>query len=119
MGWYQRRVHAGVAPQADLEPNTDIKYHKWYQWTAFFLFLQVVFFHLPRTLWKSSEAGKVNMLVGGLQDPLLDASKKEEQISEIVKYFRMHRGTHTLYALRFFWLGSCQLYQCHLPNLFH
>merc|ERR1711997_217781 len=44
------------------------------------------------------------MLVGDLQEPLLDSDKKEGQISEIVKYFRMHRGTHSLYAARFFGL---------------
>lgn len=109
--------HGGVAPEGDLADGTERKYHKWYQWTAFFLFLQVIFFHLPRSLWKATEAGKVNMLVGGLQDPLLEADKKAEQISEIVKYFRMHRGTHTLYALRFFGLEVvnfvnvvCQIY---------
>merc|ERR1711937_564124 len=42
------------------------------------------------------------MLVGGLKDPLLDAGGKESQINEIVKYFRMHRGTHSMYAMRFF-----------------
>lgn len=42
------------------------------------------------------------MLVGGLKEPLLDAGAKEGQINEIVKYFRMHRGTHSMYALRFF-----------------
>jgi len=109
--------HGGVAPSADLEDGTEEKYHKWYQWVAFFLFLQVIFFHLPRSLWKASEAGKVEMLVGNLREPLLDAQKKEEQISEIVKYFRMHRGTHSLYALRFFGLEVvnfinviCQIY---------
>merc|ERR1711944_215180 len=59
-------------------------------------------FYLPRYLWKSSENGKVAMLIGNLKDPLLDAGGKESQINEIVKYFRMHRGTHTMYALRFF-----------------
>lgn len=94
--------HAGVAPPSDLNPNTEVKYHKWYQWVPFFFCLQIIFFHTTRWLWKSSEAGKVTMLVGELQEPLLDAGKKEEQISEIVKYFRMHRGTHSMYALRFF-----------------
>merc|ERR1711944_206021 len=33
---------------------------------------------------------------------MLDAGAKEEQIGQIVKYFRLHRGTHGTYALRFF-----------------
>jgi len=94
--------HPGISPTADLEEGQELKYHKWYQWVAFFLFLQVLFFYLPRYLWKSSENGKVSMLIGNLKDPLLNDEKKEGQINEIVKYFRMHRGTHVKYAMTFF-----------------
>jgi len=94
--------HPGISPTADLEEGQEVKYHKWYQWVAFFLFLEVLFFYLPRYIWKSSENGKVKMLIGDLKDPLLDDRAKESQINEIVKYFRLHRGTHSLYAMRFF-----------------
>jgi len=94
--------HPGISPTADLEEGQEVKYHKWYQWVAFFLFLEVLLFYLPRYIWKSSENGKVSMLVGDLKDPLLDDAAKEGQINEIVKYLRMHRGTHSLYAVRFF-----------------
>lgn len=104
--------HPGISPQADLADGQEIKYHKWYQWVAFFLFIQVLFFYIPRYLWKASENGKVAMLVGNLQDPLLDAGKKEGQINEIVKYFRMHRGTHAMYALRFFGLEIVNFINC-------
>ena len=78
--------HPGVAPVADLEDGTEIKYHKWYQWVSFFLFLETVFFYLPRFLWKGAENGKVAMLVGNLKDPLLSDKAKETQINEIIKY---------------------------------
>ncbi len=94
--------HPGISPIADLEDGTEIKYHKWYQWTCFFLFLQAMLFYLPRYLWKSSEGGKITMLVGGLNDVVVDQGKKEEQIGLIVKYFNLHRGTHSMYALRYF-----------------
>jgi len=94
--------HPGISPTADLEEGQEVKYHKWYQWVAFFLFLEVLFFYLPRYIRKSSEDGKVKMLIGNLKDPLLDDGAKESQINEIVKYFRLHRGTHSLYAMRFF-----------------
>jgi len=94
--------HPGISPTADLEEGQEVKYHKWYQWVAFFLFLEVLFFYLPRYIWKSAENGKVKMLIGDLKDPLLDDGAKESQINEIVKYFRLHRGTHSLYAMRFF-----------------
>jgi len=109
--------HPGVAPVADLEEGTEIKYHKWYQWVSFFLFLEALFFYLPRFFWKGSENGKVAMLVGNLKDPLLSDEAKETQINEIVKYYRRHRGTHFFYALRFFALEVynftnviCQMY---------
>jgi len=94
--------HPGVSPTADLEAGTEVKYHKWYQWAAFFLFLEVLCFHIPRYIWKASENGKVKMLVGNLKDPLLSDDGKESQINEIVKYLRMHKGTHSMYATRFF-----------------
>merc|ERR1712083_1279257 len=37
---------------------------------------------------------------------------KENQINEIVKYFRMHRGTHALYAFRFFGLEIFNFINC-------
>jgi len=109
--------HPGVAPVADLEDGTEIKYHKWYQWVSFFLSLEALFFYLPRFIWKGAENGKVAMLVGNLKDPLLSDKAKETQIDEIVKYYRKHRGTHFFYALRFFALEVynfanviCQMY---------
>jgi len=109
--------HPGVAPVADLEDGTEIKYHKWYQWVSFFLFLEALFFYLPRFFWKGSENGKVAMLVGNLKDSLLSDKAKEAQINEIIKYYLRHRGTHFYYALRFFALEVynftnviCQMY---------
>lgn len=94
--------HPGISPVADLEDGTEVKYHKYYQWVCFFLFLQAGLFYIPRYLWKASEGKKIAMLVGDLMEPMLGAKEKEEQISLIVRYFRMHRGTHSLYATRFF-----------------
>lgn len=99
-------VYPGISPIADLDPGTEVKYHKYYQWVCFFLFLESLFFYMPRYFWKASEDGKIAMLVGNLREPMLDAASKEGQIDTIVKYFRMHRGTHALYALRFF---GCEL----------
>ena len=114
----QDMPHAGVAPLADLDlpvfndgtgatdplarkEPAEKKYHKYYQWVAFVLFLHAIFFYIPRYLWKSSEGGKIKMLVGELHaNPMLAADAKADQISIIVKYFRLHRGTHATYALR-------------------
>jgi hypothetical protein len=94
-------VYPGIA---DLKEGQEVKYYKWYQWVVFFLTFQCVMFYLPRYFWKASENGKVKMLVGKLQEPLLSDSEKKKQIKEIGNYFRQHRGTHALYAFRFFGL---------------
>jgi len=94
--------HPGIAPTADLEDGTEVVYHKYYQWVAFVLFLQAVMFYIPRYLWFSSEGGKIAMLVQELQQPMIEPNARKDQIGTIVKYFKLHRGTHSLYALRFF-----------------
>ena len=97
-------VYPGIAPLADLEEGQEVKYYKWYQWVGFFLTFQCIMFYLPRYFWEASENGKVKMLVGKLQEPLLSDAEKMKQIKEIAKYFQQHRGTHALYAFRFFGL---------------
>ena len=92
--------HPGISPHADLEEGTEIKYHKYYQWVAFVLFLQAVFFYIPRYLWDAAEGGKIRMLVQDLQNPMISSSDKKDQIDTVVKYFKLHRGTHGLYALK-------------------
>lgn len=92
----------GLAPLSDLEEGTELKYHKYYQWVCFFLFLEAAFFYLPRYLWKTAEGGKIKMLVQGLMEPMVSPDAKADQISLIVKYFRLHRGSHVLYSFKFF-----------------
>jgi len=98
--------HPGISPLADLDEGTEVKYHKYYQWVAFVLFLQATFFYIPKFLWDTSEGGKVKMLVQDLQNPMIAADDKKEQIGTIVKYFMLNRGLHGSYALRFF---GCEL----------
>ncbi len=57
--------HPGISPEADLEPGVERKYHKYYQWVCFVIFLEAAFFYIPRFLWKSAEGGRVRMLVEG------------------------------------------------------
>lgn len=94
--------HLGVAPLADLQKGEEVKYHKYYQWVCFVLYLQAAIFYFPRYIWKSMEGGKIKMLVQQLQEPLLGKEDKQSQIGTLVKYWRIHRGTHTIYAFKFF-----------------
>jgi hypothetical protein len=37
--------HPGISPIGDLKAGEDVKYHKYYQWVCFVLFLQVPIFY--------------------------------------------------------------------------
>ena len=94
--------HPGVAPLADLQDGTERKYHKYYQWVCFILYLQALMFYIPRYFWKSIEGGKVKLLIQDLQEPLLGTEDKQKEIENIIVYWRLHRGTHGFYALKYF-----------------
>ena len=87
-------VYPGVSPQADLQPGEEKVYHKYYMWVALVLACQTAMFMIPRYIWKSSEGGKIRMLIQGLMEPIIDDDTKADQIRLIVKYFRLNRGTH-------------------------
>lgn len=53
--------HPGVAPIA--WDGEEPVYHKYYQWVCYVLFLQAGMFYFPRQLWKTSEGGRLRMLV--------------------------------------------------------
>lgn len=48
-----------------------LRYHAYYQWVPFVLFVQGLFFYFPHKLWKSWEGGKIKKLVEGLQKILI------------------------------------------------
>jgi len=95
-------VYPGVSPQADLQPGEERVYHKYYMWVALVLACQTAMFMIPRYIWKSAEGGKIRMLIQGLMEPIIDDDTKSDQIRLIVKYFRLNRGGHVVYALTYF-----------------
>ncbi len=55
-------AHPGVGvPNYDGEET----YHKYYQWVAFTLFLQMVLFRLPRLIWHYLEGDRMNTVLPG------------------------------------------------------
>jgi len=94
--------HPGISPHAALDDGQEVKYHKYYQWVCFVLFFQAALFYIPRYLWQTWEGGKIQMLVQKLQEPMLGPEEKSDQIGTIVKYFKLRRGTHSFYCLKFF-----------------
>jgi len=92
-------AHPGVG----LSSDEEVKHHKYYQWVCFTLFFQAILFYIPRYLWKVWEAGKLKMLVQGLNVPIVDNEAKEERIDVLLNYFDpKHKNNHDFYAFRFF-----------------
>jgi len=94
-------AHPGVAP-IRMDGKEPV-YHKYYQWVCFVLFFQAGLFYVPRYFWKSSEGGRLNLLVEGMCGPemAIRKSKRAERIAVIVNYFKDYRGSHFTYFLRF------------------
>jgi len=104
--------HPGIAPLAEVQEGEEVKYHKYYQWVAFVLFLQAAFFYLPKYLWDTAEGGKIKMLVGDLQNPMLTAEGRKPQIQKVVDYLMLQRGNHGAYALKFFGVEVLAFINC-------
>jgi len=96
--------HPGVAP----DHGGEHVYHRYYQWVCYVLFLQAGLFYVPRFLWKSVEAGRMNMLVAEMFEPkmVVNKERRSERIATIVKYIQIHRGQHSFYFIKFL---ACEL----------
>jgi len=93
--------HPGVAPGS--KDSEEPVYHKYYQWVAYVLIFQAGLFYIPRFLWKTTEGGRMQMLVSGMFEPRLvvDKAARSEKIGTIVKYIQLNRGQHSFYFLKF------------------
>jgi len=93
--------HAGVGP---INPSEEVKYHKYYQWVCFVLFFQAGLFYIPRYIWKYNEGGRLAMLVHDMLLPIyvIEKNERHDRLNIIVKYFKINRGKHGLYAAKFF-----------------
>ena len=91
--------HVGVGPK---HTGDTVKYHAYYQWVCFVLFLQALMFYTPRYLWQSWEGGKVQMLVMELNRPIVEEGAKNDRKKLLVEYLMSNMHNHTMYALKFF-----------------
>lgn len=93
-------VQPGIA--AHIPGETEVKYHKYYQWVCFVLFFQAILFYVPRYLWKTWEGGRIKMLVLDLNCPVVNTENKDERKKLLVDYFVTNLNTQNFYAYRFF-----------------
>ncbi|XP_065077820.1 innexin inx7 [Ochlerotatus camptorhynchus] len=70
--------HPGVGHMYADDP---VKYHAYYQWVPFVLFLQAIMFYGPHYIWRTIEGGKIKRLVEGLR--MVEVSKYYTQSNAI------------------------------------
>ena len=96
-----------IAPGVDnYKPGEKKVYHKYYQWVCFVLFIQAMFFYVPRYLWKIWEGGRLRSLVLGLNNPILGSNERLEQISLLTHYLKTNLKYHDSY---FYYFVFCEI----------
>jgi len=90
---------AGVGLATD---EDEIVYHAYYQWVPLLLFIQGMLFYAPRYFWKSAEGGLFEVVLGGLNKPVVEQSKRAKQHKVLSKYIIQNLSLHNKYAASFF-----------------
>ncbi|GFT25460.1 innexin inx2 [Nephila pilipes] len=83
-------------------PGENRRYHAYYQWVCFVLFLQAILFYLPRYFWKVCEGGKIKNIVLDLNNYIMTQEKKDENRRVLVEYLVENMGNHKFYAFSYF-----------------
>ncbi|BAF45761.1 viral innexin-g1.2 [Ichnoviriform fugitivi] len=86
-----------------------VRYCRYYSWVFIALFVQAVFFYIPRYMWKAWEGGRVKLLAAEINSPILSQDRIKKETERLSQYFTMHLHTHNFYAYRYFF--------CELLNL--
>jgi len=98
-------AHPGVA---NPEPDTEKRYHAYYQWVPFFLFFQGVLFYVPHWIWKNWEEGKIRHLTEGLRGAAVAPGQdKVVRQHRVVQYILDTLHRHNVYAAGYY---LCELF---------
>ncbi|GLV34624.1 Innexin 2 [Carabus blaptoides fortunei] len=81
--------------------SEEIIAHKYYQWVCIVLFVQAIFFYIPRYLWKIWEAGRLEMLVKDFGSPIVQSSWTTDYKDYLIKYLLNNSYVHNIYVIRY------------------
>lgn len=96
-----------IAPGVDsYTPGEKKVYHKYYQWVCFVLFIQAIFFYIPRYMWKMWEGGRLRSLVLDLSNPVMSEAARADQIKLLSNYLRTNLAYHNNY---FYYFVFCEI----------
>lgn len=87
-------AYPGVAPHV---PGEKVVYHTYYQWVCFVLFLQALFFYIPRYIWKTIEGRRIQNLTENLRSPMQDKEALDKSRSMLIGYLKLNKSQHKVY----------------------
>lgn len=81
--------------------SNGIIWQQYYQWVSVVFCLQALLFYLPRYLWKVWEGGRLKLLVGNLNGPLVAPTWNSTVKNQVVNYILTGKRYHKIYAWRY------------------
>lgn len=57
------------------EDGEKVRFHSYYQWVPFMLFLQSISFYIPHWIWKMWEGGKIHMITKDMHRFCINTAK--------------------------------------------
>ncbi|XP_011869067.1 PREDICTED: innexin inx3 [Vollenhovia emeryi] len=90
-------------PGLGLDEGGDKRYHQYYQWVPFMLFLQGLLFYMPHWMWKQWEEGKMRLISEGMRGTMVETKQERQaKIERIVQYLTDTMHLHNSYAAGYF-----------------
>ena len=77
-------------------------HHAYYQWVLLMLALQAVMFYLPHFIWKMMEGGRMEQVIGDLDEELPE--NMETKIANVAAYMKQrmkHSHEHQVWSANF------------------
>jgi len=83
--------------------NQEKRYHSYYQWVPFVLFMQGIMFYVPHWIWKVWEDGKIRMISDGMRGAMIgNKEDRAHRVSRICQYIIESLHLHNTYAIGYF-----------------